>query len=165
MNALTRGTALALSVTLCPAACASVPTTPAMVRPTGLAATRLADVQLPRGTETIVGLRGREALRGSLERITADRVELRANDSSGGSIVHSVDHADVTFVARVVGMSNRRRGWLGAAIAAAASVPLGISMIGDMVVPAAIIGSLIGRATGDSRAEVVFERPQLPPSH
>ena len=32
-------------------------------------------------------------------------------------------------------------------------------MYGDMVIPAAIIGALIGGGTGDSRAEVVFERP------
>ena len=38
------------------------------------------------------------------------------------------------------------------------SLPLGISVVGDMMVPAAIVGALIGRATGDSRAEVVFER-------
>ena len=56
-------------------------------------------------------------------------------------------------------MSKAKRGWVGAAIGAAVSVPFGISMVGDMVVPAAILGSLIGRSTGDSRAEVVFERP------
>jgi hypothetical protein len=59
-------------------------------------------------------------------------------------------------------MSNVRRGWIGAAIAAAASAPFGISMVGDMVIPAAVLGSLIGRRTGDSRAEVVFERPPSP---
>ena len=79
----------------------------------------------------------------------------------GASVVHSVDHADIAFVARVVGMSPRARGWVGAAIAAAASVPLGISMIGDMVVPAALIGSFIGRGTGGQRAEVVYERPRV----
>ena len=42
------------------------------------------------------------------------------------------------------------------------SVPFGISMVGDMVMPAAILGSLIGRSTGDSRAEVVFERQPVP---
>jgi len=37
-------------------------------------------------------------------------------------------------------------------------VPLGISMYGDMVIPAAVIGALVGGATGDSRAEVAFAR-------
>jgi hypothetical protein len=157
-----RWAGLTLLVVLSNTGCVTVAQTPPIVRPTGLASTRLVDLQLPRGTETMVGLVGREALRGSLERITADRLELRSKDSAGRSIVHSVDHAEITFVARVVGMSNRARGWLGAAIAAVASVPLGISMVGDMVVPAAIIGSLIGRGTGDSRAEVVYERQQLP---
>ena len=66
--------------------------------------------------------------------------------------------ADIVLVARVVGMSKTRRRQLGAAIAAALSVPLGISMYGDMVIPAAVIGALVGGATGDSRAEVVFAR-------
>ena len=43
-----------------------------------------------------------------------------------------VGDADIVLVARVVGMSKRRRRQLGAAIAAALSVPLGISMYGDM---------------------------------
>ena len=55
-------------------------------------------------------------------------------------------------------MSKGTRGWLGAGIGALVSLPLGISMVGDMMIPAAIVGALIGRATGDSRAEVVFER-------
>jgi len=161
MSTRTRRTALALFVTLCHSGCASVPKTPALVRPTGPAFTRLADLQLPRGTDTMVGLLSGQVLRGSLERISADRLELRSRDSTGGNIVYDVDHSDIAFVARVVGMSKRARGWLGAAIAAVASVPLGISMIGDMVVPAAIIGGLIGRGTENQRAEVVYERSRL----
>ena len=69
-----------------------------------------------------------------------------------------VGDADIVLVARVVGMSKSRRRQLGAAIAAALSVPLGISMYGDMVIPAAVIGALVGGATGDSCAEVVFAR-------
>ena len=69
-----------------------------------------------------------------------------------------VGDADIVLVARVVGMSKSRRRQLGAAIAAALSVPLGISMYGDMVIPAAVIGALVGGATGDSRAEVAFAR-------
>jgi hypothetical protein len=60
-------------------------------------------------------------------------------------------------------MSKGARGWLGAGIGALVSLPFGISMVGDMMVPAAIVGALIGRATGDSRAEVVFERPDASP--
>jgi len=161
MSTRTRGTALALFVTLCHSGCASVPKTPALVRPTGPAFTRLADLHLPRGTETMVGLLSGRVVRGSLERMTTDRLELRSRDPTGGSIVYDVSHADIAFVARVVGMSKRARGYLGAAIAAVASLPLGISMIGDMVVPAAIIGSLIGRGTDNQRAEVVYERPPV----
>ena len=57
-----------------------------------------------------------------------------------------------------------RRGWLGAAIGALVSLPFGISIVGDMVVPAAIAGALVGRATRGSRAEVVYERPPVPPA-
>ena len=60
-------------------------------------------------------------------------------------------------------MSKGTRGWLGAGIGALVSLPFGISMVGDMMVPAAIVGALIGRATGDSRAEVLFERSGDPP--
>jgi hypothetical protein len=31
-----------------------------------------------------------------------------------------------------------------------------------MVIPAAIVGALVGRSTGDARAEVVFERSIVP---
>ena len=63
------------------------------------------------------------------------------------------------MLAKVVKMSKAKRGWIGAAIGAAVSIPFGVSMVGDMVVPAAILWAVIGRSTGDSRAEVVFERP------
>ena len=123
---------------------------------------QLADVRLEEGTECIVRLMTGDSVRGRLERIGSDRIDLRVPDAFRGHVLHSIRHADVALLARVVKMPNARRGWIGAAIAAAASVPFGISMVGDLVIPAAVLGALIGRRTGDSRAEVVFERQPSP---
>ncbi len=102
-------------------------------------------------------------VRGKLVAITADRLDLELWDPTVGRREWSADHADIVLVAKVVKMSKGARGCLGAAIGALASLPFAISMFGDMMVPAAIVGALIGRGTGDSRAEVVFERPAVPP--
>ena len=123
---------------------------------------QLADVKLEEGTECIVRLMTGDTVRGRLERIGSDRIDLRLPDAFRGHVLHSIRHADVALLARVVKRSNARRAWIGAAIGAAVSVPLGVSMAGDMVIPAALLGSLIGRRTGDSRAEVVFERLPRP---
>ena len=90
------------------------------------------------------------------------RMELRLDDEEGTPTLR-VDHNDVVFVARLVGKSKSRRGWIGAAVGALASLPLSISMPGDMMIPAALAGAGIGRATGDSRAEVIFERRDVLP--
>ena len=74
------------------------------------------------------------------------RLELDVSGADGTVSRRSFAHADVALLAKVVKMSKAKRGWVGAAIGAAVSVPFGISMVGDMVVPAAILGSLIGEA-------------------
>jgi hypothetical protein len=131
-----------------------------IVRPAHSAAvTDLADLQLQPGTQCLVGLAGGEKLRGKCESNSRDRLELRWWDEAYAERRRSIPHPDITLVARVVKMSKGTRQCIGAAIAALISVPFGISMIGDMVIPAAIVGALIGGATGDSRAEVLFERP------
>lgn len=159
----TRGIGLMLVLALGNAGCASVTRTPPIDRPTGLAVTRLADLRLPRGIDCIVRLVSGETVRGALEGVTQDRLGLRSRDTTGAITQRSIDHADIALVARVVKLSKGGRGWLGAAIGAVASLPFAISMFGDMMVPAAIVGALIGRGTGDSRAEVVFERQQASP--
>jgi hypothetical protein len=75
---------------------------------------------------------------------------------------HSIRHADVALVAKIVKMPRARRGWIGAAIGAAVVAPFGVSMTGDMMLAGTVVGALIGRGTGPSRAEVVFERQRLP---
>jgi hypothetical protein len=135
-----------------------------LVRPANSATVaNLADLQLAAGTQCLVGLSGGGQLRGTCESNSRDRLELRWWDETYAERQRSIPHPEITFVARVVKMSKGTRGWLGAGIGALVSVPFGISMVGDMMVPAAIVGALIGRATGDSRAEVLFERPGSSP--
>ena len=126
-------------------------------RSTRSATRALGDVTLPDGTECLVLSSGGEMVRGRIVRLS-DPLELEVRDRQGTVSRRSLAHADVVLLAKVVKMSKAKRGWVGAAIGAAVSIPFGISMVGDMVVPAALLGSLIGRNTGDSHAEVVFER-------
>jgi hypothetical protein len=154
-----RRTALTLILPLCTASCSGVTRTPPIVRPTGVAVRQVADLRLPRDSELIVQIVRGGTVRGKLMEVTQDRLELELWDPTVGLMEWSADHADIVLVARVVKMSKGARGWLGAAIGALVSLPFGISMFGDMMVPAALAGALIGRGTGDSRAEVVFERP------
>ncbi len=157
---LARRTAFTLVVALGSSNCSSVPRPPPIVRPTERAAvTHLADLHLPQGTDSVVQTVRGESVRGKLIDVTGDRIELDVWDSNAlETRRRSIYHSDVQLVARVVKLSKGARGRLGAAIAALVTLPLGISMVGDMMIPAAIVGALIGRATGDSRAEVVFER-------
>jgi hypothetical protein len=155
-----KGALLALAAALS-VHCASATTLP-LDRPVDRPVSgQLADVKLEEGTECIVRLMTGDTVRGRLERIGSDRIDLRLPDAFRGHVLHSISHADVAFLARVVKTPKVKRAWIGAAIGAAVSVPFGVSMAGDMVIPAALLGSLIGRGTGESRAEVVFERQPL----
>jgi hypothetical protein len=62
------------------------------------------------------------------------------------------------LVGRVKGRSSTTRGWIGAAIGAAVVAPFGISMTGDMTLLGAVVGGIIGRNSGNSHVEVLFER-------
>jgi hypothetical protein len=94
--------------------------------------------------------------------VTRDSVVFDVEQPDGSPAPRVFAAADVEVIAKMVTMSRARRGWIGAAIVAAASVPFGISMVGDMVVPAAIAGGLVGYHTGEPRAEVVYERRRVP---
>ena len=156
-------TASTLLVVLSTASCSGVARTPPLVRPTGVVVARLVDLRLPRGTECVVRTVSGKVLRGKLLSVGSDRFEIDVWDAFAGRLPVSIDHADIVQVAKVVREPAGRRGSLGAAIGALVSLPFGISMVGDMVVPAAIVGALVGRATRGSRAEVVDERPLIPP--
>jgi len=160
---LIRSLGVMLLLALCNAGCASVTRSVPIERPTGLAVTRWAELRLPPGTDSIVRLVSGETVRGTVESVSPDQLELRLRGETGAITQRRISHADIALVARVVRMSKGARGCLGAVIGAVASLPFTITMFGDMMVPAAIVGALIGRGTGDSHAEVVFERQQASP--
>jgi hypothetical protein len=128
-------------------------------RPKEQAATKVTEVKLSPGSECIVKRESGAVVRGRFVQMTADQFELNV----GAVDVpwhRRIAHADIVLVAKVI--PRRRRTRLGAAIGALVSLPLSISMFGDMMVPAAIAGGLIGYHTGESRADIVFERQPLP---
>jgi hypothetical protein len=127
-------------------------------RPASPAVTELDDVRLPRGSDCLIELTSGERVRGACDDVGGASVTVRVTDAAGAFTSRRLEPADVRLIAKVVGLSKSRRGWLGAAVGAVASLPLAISMFGDMMMPAAILGAVIGRATGDVRAEVVYER-------
>lgn len=85
---------------------------------------------------------------------------------SGGALILAetsrpprvVPDEEIVFVGRVMGASRMRRGWVGAALGALVSLPFGISIKGDMVVPAAILGAQVARRTGDEFITVLLDR-------
>ena len=79
------------------------------------------------------------------------------------SRARTIPEGEIETIARIVGLSKGARTLIGAAIGAAITVPFGISMVGDMIVPGAIAGAFIGRVTGDSRGEIVYARPAQRP--
>lgn len=157
-------TASTLLVVLSTAGCSGVARTPPLVRPAGVAAERLVDLRLPPGTECVVRTVSGTVLRGKLQSVGSDRLEIDVWDAFAGHLPVSIDHADILQVAKVVRVPAGRRGWLGAAIGALISLPFGISMVGDMVIPGAFAGALVGRAARGSRTELVYERPPVPPA-
>ena len=154
---LSRSCAYPLLLAFLTIACATAPDAIPLQRGPRSIAHELADLPLAPGARCLVGLMGGRTIRGVFLRMSDDRLELRLDDEEGTPTLR-VDHNDVVFVARLVGKSKATRGWLGGAIGALVSLPLSISMPGDMMIPAALAGSAMGMATGDSRAEVIFER-------
>ena len=154
---LSRSCAYPLLLAFLTTACATAPDAIPLQRGWRSIAHELTDLPLEPGARCLVGLMGGQTIRGVFLRMSDDRMDLRLDDEEG-TPTRRVDHNDVVFVARLVGKSKVTRGWLGAAVGALVSLPLSISMPGDMMIPAALVGSAIGMATGDSRAEVIFER-------
>jgi hypothetical protein len=144
------------------AGCASTNGPVALRQPASPPAPTLSDVQIPPGAACVVHLTNGRVVRGRLAGITADRVELDLENGPGGPQRRVIAGDDVDVLARMVTMSRGKRGKIGAAIGALVSLPFGISMFGDMVMPAAIVGALIGYNSGEPRAEVVFQRRPVP---
>jgi hypothetical protein len=111
------------------------------------------------GAHVVVLLRTGTTARGVVETVDESVLVLRPNEP--GSIARRVAEDEIVCLARRVGKSTTARGWLGALIGAGASLPFGVSMAGDMMMPAAIVGALIAGNTGQPRARVLLDRSQL----
>jgi hypothetical protein len=131
----------------------------ALEHPAGAAVSRLSNLPSMAGAYVVVLLRSGESARGAVETIDGNVLVLRVTE--GGFITRRVAEEEIVCLARRVGKSTTARGWLGALIGAAASLPFGISMTGDMMMPAAIAGALIAGNTGQPRARVLLDRSHL----
>jgi hypothetical protein len=119
-------------------------------------ASRLSDVasSLP-GAHVVAYLFSGVAVQGTVEAVSGNVLVLRVDDDAA-SLRLAED--GIVCLARRVTKSTTTRGWLGALIGATATLPFGISMVGDMVMPGAIAGALVAGNTGQPRARVVLDR-------
>lgn len=132
---------------------------PVVLERPGASVTQLSDLPSRPGAHLVVLLRSGEAAGGTLETIDGNVLILRVRED--GASTRRVPEGEIVCVAERVGKSTTTRGWLGALIGAAASVPFGISMAGDMMVPAAIAGALVAGNTGQPKTRVVLDRSHL----
>lgn len=134
-------------------------TRPVVLERPAASVARLSDLPSMPGAYVVVLLRSGERAMGAVETIDGNVLVLRGAEE--GSITRRVAEEEIVCLARRVGKSTTARGWLGALIGATASLPFGISMVGDMVMPAAIAGALIAGNTGQQRARVLLDRSHL----
>jgi len=154
---------LLLTMGVVNAGCASAPASAvSLQRPGTPPAASLADVRLSPGTVCIVHLASGAAMRGRLAHVSGDRIELDVESANGAPDRRVIDDTEVDVIARMMTMSKGKRARIGAFVGALASLPFGISQVGDMVIPAAIAGAVIRHHTGSERAEIVFERRRTP---
>jgi hypothetical protein len=128
-------------------------------RPTGASMSRLSDLPAMPGASVVVLLRSGASARGAVETIDGNVLVLRLTED--GLSTWRLAEDEIVCLARSVGKSTTARGCLGALIGATASLPFGISMVGDMMMPAAIAGALITGNTGQPRARVLLDRSDL----
>ncbi|HEU4924743.1 MAG TPA: hypothetical protein VFT23_16915 [Burkholderiales bacterium] len=126
-------------------------------RPASASVARLSDLPSMTGAHVVVLLRSGESAKGAVETIDGNVLVLRDERLT----TRRVAEDEIVCLARRVSRSTTARGWLGALIGAAASIPFGVSMVGDMMLPAAIVGALIGGNTGQPKARVVLDRSHL----
>ena len=128
-------------------------------RPAGASVSRLSDLPSMPGAHVLVLFRSGESARGAVETIDGNVLVLHVTED--GLTTRRVAEEEIVCLAQLFGKSTTARAWLGALIGAAISLPFGISMTGDMVTPAAIIGALIAGNTGQPTARVLLDRSQL----
>lgn len=128
-------------------------------RPGAAPMSRLSDLPSMPGAQVLVVLRSGDTARGTVETIDGNFLVLRVTGDQ--FTTRRVAEEEIVCLARRVGKSTAARGWLGALIGATASLPFSISMIGDMMMPAAIVGALIAGNTGQPKARVLLDRSHL----
>ena len=153
---------LLLTLSAVSAGCAT-PTGPVPLRHSASSpATALGDVRLAPGTRCIAHLANGEVVRGRFADVSGDRVALDVDHGDGTTGRRVIHQAELDLLARMITMSKRKRAWIGAGISVLAAFPFGVTYVGDMSVPAAIAGAVIGHNTGTERGEVVYERRGRP---
>ena len=120
--------------------------------------TRLADLQLASGTETVVTLTDGSVVRGRLQSASADASSIVIKGADNTAAARTVIETDIVSVGRVVGRSKPAREWTGIGIGVLVSLPLSLSRIGDASLIGASLGALVGRHAGDARIEIVLKR-------
>ena len=140
-------------------ACAHARRPVVLERPAIAPTSQLSDLPSMFGAPVVVLLRGGATVTGTVD--TIDGNVLVLHPTRDGVTTQRVPEEEIVCLARRVGKSTTTRAWVGALIGATASLPFGISMVGDMVMPAAIAGALIGGNTGQPRARVLLDRSHL----
>ena len=149
----------ACAMALVASSCAHANRPVVLERPAGASVSRLSDLPSMADAYVVLVLRSGESVRGTVERIDGNVLFLRVTDD--GLTTRRVTEVEIVCLAQRVGKSTTARGWLGALIGATIGLPFGISMAGDMVIPAAITGALIAGNTGQPRARVLLDRSHL----
>ena len=149
----------ACAVLLSVGGCAHASRPVVLERPAGASVSRLSDLPSMPGANVVVALRSGESVKGAVETIDGNVLVLRVTED--GFTTQRVPEEEIVCLARRGGKSTTARAWLGALIGATASLPFGISIIGDMMMPAAIVGALIAGNTGQPRARVLLDRSDL----
>ena len=158
-SAPTAGVVATCAMALGVSGCAHANRPVVLERPAGASVSRLSDLPSMPGADVVVLLRSGESARGAVDTIDGNVLVLRTTDD--GLTIRRVAEEEIVCLARRVGKSTTGRGWLGALIGASVSLPFGISMAGDMMMPAAIAGALIAGNTGQPRARVLLNRSHL----
>ena len=129
-------------------------------------AQRLVDVQLASGSRCRITLSTGETFQGRIESVSADALRVTVTARDGTRETRVIGEAGLVRVLRFVDYPPAAKGWFGAGVGAALSIPIayGLNLIlgwsmrwPDLLAPGAIAGAITG-ATRPQKAELVFER-------
>src|SRR4029450_1929821 len=114
----------ACAMTLGASGCAHANRPIVLERPAGAFVSRLSDLPSMPGAYVVVLLHSGESARGTVETIDGSVLVLRVTED--GLTTRRVAEEEIVCLARRAGKSTTARGWFGALIGAAASVPFGL---------------------------------------